>query len=431
MDEMTDVDGAVGYRNIGWTVGSYCNAHCGQCYSWKVRRNNRQWLTKREVRHIIDQLVRLGISTVNLGGNEPIFTQGADASKSLLPFILRELHEHDIPVGLTTNGTTFWYLCEHHRDELMMVNDIDFSLDSPFAEEHDAGRGAPLFERVVRGVQKSRDLGIDCSIIVCGMKSNFNKDQLSAFLALTKLLQCELRCNLLKPVEPSLVDLMPSTEQFYEGMAFLLANSDYITLTESCAGAVVDRGSAGCPCGTSSFRINGKSLDGRVPLSPCVYLHDFRVGDLLTEDIFEILNRPEFQRFRERWAHAPKKCRDRHCRFLESCRGGCAARAYLLRGSIDELDPYCAYDYMEEFGQLPRMPEPSAAGVDHGVRVHDNYLCTWIGQVKSQFCAACYESLACFFNGRNGGNSPGHGSAANLRQPAEKRSDLGGVKPPP
>ena len=53
---------------------------------------------------IVDQLARLGVKTVNLGGNEPIFTNGIKIADTLLPYIIESLDDAGIIVGLTTSG---------------------------------------------------------------------------------------------------------------------------------------------------------------------------------------------------------------------------------------------------------------------------------------------------------------------------------------
>jgi radical SAM protein with 4Fe4S-binding SPASM domain len=386
-----------GYRfeNIGWTVGNHCNATCGHCYSWKVRKDSREFLTRADVDRVVGQLERLGIKTVNLGGNEPIFTHGADLRRTILPYIIRRLHGAGLPVGLTTNGTTFAYLDAHHPGELRMVNDIDFSLDSPFAGQHDRNRGARLHDLVIRSVQRSLELGIDCSIITCGMRQNFTPDHLSAFLALTNLLGCEFRINTLKPVEPTLVEEMPTAEQYFDGFAFLMNHSHCITLGESCLGALAEAGTAGCPCGTSSFRINAKTRDGRIPINPCVYAHEYGTGDLLTDDILDIVASPSFKAFGDRRREIPRACRETGCEFLERCRGGCTARTYLTLGKLDARDPYCPQEHVDRHGRPP-VPQKPDVGCHDGIRVHDNYLCTWIGKVDPGFRDARYTSLAQF-----------------------------------
>jgi radical SAM protein with 4Fe4S-binding SPASM domain len=398
---------ATTFLNIGWTVGNHCNASCGHCYSWKVRKDSREFLTRSDVEAVVAQLVRLGVQTVNLGGNEPIYTHGADIQQSLLPFIVRTLSDAGIPVGLTTNGVSFAYLERHHPEELRLLNDIDFSLDSPFEDEHDLNRGNRLYGLTIRAIQRAVELGLDCSVIACGMRQNFTPDYLSSYLALTKLLGCEFRVNTLKPLEPSLLDQMPSPDQFYVGFGFLMRQTECITLGESCLTAFTETGTAGCPCGTSSFRINAKTREGTIPINPCVYAHEFKVGDLLRDDIFEILAHPTFRAFANRRHALPQACRESGCAYLEVCRGGCTSRSYFVHGDLDSKDPYCPAEYAQQKGSPPELPKRPSIGCAHGFRVHDNYLCTWIGKVHDDFSDPRHPSIRSF-EGRRGDGPVAH-----------------------
>lgn len=373
------------FANIGWTVGNHCNATCGHCYSWKVRRTSRELLTEADIDRVVQQLVDLGVETVNLGGNEPIYTHGPDIARTLLPRIIERLAEARLSVGLTTNGVTFHWLDRHRPDVLALLNDIDFSLDSPYEAEHDENRGGRLFRVVIAAIERSVELGIDCSIIACGMRRNFDRPYLEAFLALAADLGSELRINTLKPIEPGLIDAMPTPAQFYEGFAYLMARTDCVTLGESCLTAFTGSGGQGCPCGTSSFRINAKTQDGRIPINPCVYAHDYATGDLLTEGLADIVTRPPFTDFARRRRELPRACRESGCAFLETCRGGCGSRALLAGGGLDAPDPYCPSAYLASAGKRPALPEQPAIGCQDGIRVHDNYLCTWIGKPNDRF----------------------------------------------
>lgn len=187
-------------------------------------------------------------------------------------------------MGITTNDMTFHYLYKKHPNILKMVNDIDFSLDSPYKAEHDNNRGAALYDSVINAVKRCVAFGIKCSIITCGMRRNLTKQYIDDYLSIVAALGCELRINMLKPVEGALMAEMPSREQFYNAFRCLISNTECITLGESCIASLAGQGSAGCPCGRYSFRINAKTKNGTVPISPCVYLHDFRSGDLETGD---------------------------------------------------------------------------------------------------------------------------------------------------
>ena len=77
-------------KNVGWSIGSYCNANCAQCYSREARKNG-DLLTEADILTVLDKLETLGVRTMNLGGNEPIFTHSLQPQDSILPFLIREV----------------------------------------------------------------------------------------------------------------------------------------------------------------------------------------------------------------------------------------------------------------------------------------------------------------------------------------------------
>ena len=127
-------------KNIGWSIGNYCNAKCKHCYSWKMRAGAKDILSKKEIDLIIDKLINYNIETINFGGNEPIFTNGSDVSKTMLPYIIEKFYNANIKAGVTTNGYTAQHLYHNYFKQFLMVNDWDFSLDSPYKEKHNANR---------------------------------------------------------------------------------------------------------------------------------------------------------------------------------------------------------------------------------------------------------------------------------------------------
>lgn len=164
--ENTDLpEAAMQIKNIGWTLGNDCPYKCRHCYSSSARRKGKD-LEKWMVDRVVSQLVKLGVETVNLGGNEPIFTCGLDITKSLLPYIIRSLSDQNIAVGLTTSGISLIQLAKRYPDALSLLNDVDVSFDSPFEEEHNRNRGAKLFDDAVRSLDICLENNIDCTIIM-------------------------------------------------------------------------------------------------------------------------------------------------------------------------------------------------------------------------------------------------------------------------
>jgi radical SAM protein with 4Fe4S-binding SPASM domain len=331
---------------------------------------------------IVEQLAINGVETVNLGGNEPLFTNGANPKDTLLPYIIDRLVDAGILVGLTTSGITALHLERDHNASWRRLNDLDISFDSPFEDEHNANRGAKIYKQAIRTLELAQEYGIDHSMIMCGMNWNFTSRHLERLLELAIQYDAHIRINPIKPVEPAHMDSLLPAEQYYEGFSLLMSRCSPVDLGEPPIGAVTDfQGAKGCPCGRTSFRIHSITPDGRIPVSPCVYLHDYKFGDLCKDDLYDIVRSAQFRSFRRRNAHPEviEGCAD--CDLLKSCRGGCAGRSYLHHAhetgtrSLFVRDPYCPRDVApkHEFPQRPTVPTNTRL-------VHMDYLCTWIGK---------------------------------------------------
>src|SRR5690606_21539907 len=97
---------------------------------------------------------------------------------------------------------------------------------------------------------------------------------------------------------------MIEPKTFFETFVYLLNKCETIDITEPILGAAVNnRQSSRCPCGRTSLRIHSITHDGKVPVSPCVYLHDYKVGDILQDDILDIIMSEPFKEFRRRIAN--------------------------------------------------------------------------------------------------------------------------------
>jgi radical SAM protein with 4Fe4S-binding SPASM domain len=374
-------------ENIGWTLGNDCPYRCHHCYSMSARRkgmNLETWMIDR----IVEQLSRLEVKTVNLGGNEPIFTNGINVRDTLLPYIIKTLDEAGIVVGLTTSAITLTKLEQLFPESVDLLNDIDVSLDSPDPAEHNANRGAALYTQALKALDICVAHDIDHTIIMCAMTWNFSPGHIDRLIEIAKEHDSHVRINPLKPVQREHMASLPDARMFYEGFSKLMNACNQVDLGEPLLATAAAHPGKGCPCGRTSFRIHSITPDGRVPVSPCVYLHDYKVGDLLEDDIFDIVNSPQFRTFRRRNGNPQMVEGCAGCSVIDTCRGGCAARSYLHHlheqgeRSLFVKDPYCIVDARAEMGDaFPTFPQRPHVPEDK-VMVHRDYLCTWIGEPK-------------------------------------------------
>ena len=369
--------------NIGWTLGNDCPCHCNHCYSMSVREKGKD-LNKNIVDRIISQICTLNVETVNLGGNEPIFTNGLDISKSLLPYILMKLNNNNIKVGITTSGISLVALKSKYPESLKYINDVDISLDSPYQAEHNNNRGGDIFKHAISALEICNEYNLDHSIIMCAMKWNFKKDRVDGLIKLCKKYNANLRFNILKPVQPTLLKDVPSLEQFNSVYSYILKLCDTIDMSEPIlAGSCNNKKIKGCSCGISSMRINSITPAGTIPVSPCVYMHDFRGGDILKDDLLDIVNSEQFKKFEIRNKNYKniEGCSD--CKKSDICRGGCFAMAYTYKKALtgkEDLyakDPFCDKNFI-----IDNTCHKVNNRANFKRLVHENYLCTWIGKPR-------------------------------------------------
>ncbi len=368
-------------KNIGWSLGNYCPFNCKQCYSLSVRNKGAN-LTESMIDRIIEQIQKLNCKTINFGGNEPWFTNG-NSESSLLPYIIKKCKSIGLDVGITTSGISLILIEKYEPSLFDSIDDIDISLDSPIAEEHNRNRGANLFETAIKALELCQKYKIPHSIVMCSMNWNFTIDRLKLLIGLCKKYDANIRFNFLKPVKKEHIDLIVPAKQFYDSMAYVLNNCAPIDATEPRL-SLLNRDNLlkRCPCGRTSLRIHSITPEGIIPVSPCVYLHDFKVGNLLEDDIIEIINSEPFKEFRRRNYNPTEidDCKD--CKYLYECGGGCSSAAYLYnKYKNNDLDfykkePNCFRDLDENL----KIKNIEIKSLEKNL-VHMDYLCTFIGKV--------------------------------------------------
>lgn len=380
-DEFGDVEQIpADIKNIGWTLGNDCPYRCTHCYSMQARKKGAD-MSLLMIERIVDQLARNKVETVNLGGNEPIFTNGMDVRKTLLPDIIHQLTDKGIEVGLTTSGITLLKLYENHRDAFHKLNDVDISFDSPFEDEHNKNRGAKIYHQAIQAMEICQKEDKPHSAIMCAMNWNFSLKHIDSLIDLAHSYSANVRINALKPTEPKHMASALTPEQYYTGFARLLERCSPVDLGEPPLAAVTDYQDAKrCPCGRTSFRIHSITPEGQIHVSPCVYMHDYKSPlDLLEHDLIDIINSEQFVVFRQRNARPDMVRGCQGCTMLSGCGGGCAARAFLYNRNLTKefsmlaKDPYCPKDVR------PQDTFPQQPVLDGGQKlVHMDYLCTAI-----------------------------------------------------
>lgn len=174
---------------ITWEVTLGCNLHCDHCLSGSGPGHQRpNELTTREAMAFIDELDRMDVFQVNIGGGEPF------VRPDILE-VLAELTDRDISTCVSTNGTQ---LDEETLDELEAMDPLflQVSLDGLRAE-NDAVRGEGVYDQVIDTLEEleKRDIGTTVNTVVTAQ----NVADLPAIYELADSYGAGLRLNRFRP----------------------------------------------------------------------------------------------------------------------------------------------------------------------------------------------------------------------------------------
>jgi mycofactocin radical SAM maturase len=159
---------------LTWELTYACNLACVHCLSSSGKRDPRE-LSTRQCKDIIDELERMQVFYVNIGGGEPTVRQDF---WELVDYATA----HHVGVKFSTNGVRITPEVAARLASSDYV-DVQISLDGATAQVNDAVRGAGSFDMAVRALENLASAGFsDAKISV--VVTRHNVDQLDEFAAL-------------------------------------------------------------------------------------------------------------------------------------------------------------------------------------------------------------------------------------------------------
>src|SRR5438445_1296116 len=174
---------------LTWELTYACNLSCVHCLSSSGRRDPRE-LTTQECKAVIDELERMQVFYVNIGGGEPTvrpdFWELVDYATA-----------HHVGVKFSTNGVK---ISPEAAERLASSDyvDVQISLDGATADVNDAVRGAGSYDTALRAMANLADAGFT-GFKISVVMTRQNVSQLDAFKALADRFQAQLRITRLRP----------------------------------------------------------------------------------------------------------------------------------------------------------------------------------------------------------------------------------------
>jgi mycofactocin radical SAM maturase len=329
---------------LTWELTYACNLECAHCLSSSGKRDPRE-LSTEQCKDVIDELQRMQVFYVNIGGGEPTIRPDF---WELLDYAV----SHDVGVKFSTNGVRL----NPERARFLASTDyvdVQISLDGATPEVNDYVRGPGSYDTAITALANLQDAGFkDAKISVVCTRQNIG--QLDEFKALADHYGATLRLTRLRPSGRGADvwdELHPLPEQQRELYDWLVANGEDVLTGDSffhlSAFGVADGGSA-LPglnlCGAGRVVCLIDPI-GDVYACPFAIHDNFLAGNLLADGGFEnVWQRSEL--FNDlRSPQTSGACTK--CAFFDACRGGCMAAKFFTGLPLDGPDPECVQGYGE------------------------------------------------------------------------------------
>lgn len=324
---------------LTWELTYACNLQCVHCLSSSGRRDPRE-LTTEECEAVIDELQRMQVFYINIGGGEPTIRKD-------FWHLVRYAVDHGVGVKFSTNGSGIDAEVAEQLAESDYV-DVQISIDGADAETNDHVRGAGSFATAVRAMEHLQAAGF-AGFKISVVMTRHNIPQVDEFNAMADHYGAQLRLTRFRPSgrgADSWEALHPTDQQQRELYHWLMDHPDVLTgdsffhlsaLGEALPGLNL------CGAGRVVCLIDPV---GDVYACPFVLHDEFLAGSVRDEGGFQKVWKESdlFTELRE--PQSAGACAS--CGHFDACQGGCMAAKFFMGIPLDGPDPECVLGHGEE-----------------------------------------------------------------------------------
>jgi mycofactocin biosynthetic radical S-adenosylmethionine protein MftC len=344
---------------LTWELTYACNLACAHCLSSSGRRDPRE-LTTEQCEAVIDELERMQVFYVNIGGGEPTIRPD-------FWHLVEYAVAHHVGVKFSTNGVRLTPERAEWLASSEAVNgyvDVQISLDGATAEVNDRVRGAGSYDTAITALRNLHEAGFrDAKLSVVCTRENIG--QLDEFKAIADRYGATLRLTRLRPSGRGADvwdQLHPLPEQQRELYDWLVAHGDGVLTGDSffhlAAFGEKLPGLNLCGAGRVVCLIDPV---GDVYACPFAIHDEFLAGNIVADGGFDRVWRNSELFADLRAPQTGGACAQ--CSFYDSCRGGCMAAKFFTGLPLDGPDPECVQGYgasaLDGLGQERQIPAPS------------------------------------------------------------------------
>ncbi len=315
---------------VVWIISGVCDLRCIHCYASRFADVGE--LPLKEKLKLIDELAGCGISYIGITGGEPLI------NKDLEP-CLKRIRDHGIECSINSNAQCL------DEDVARILDRYDVylfvSMDGSCKRTHELVRGPGTWDRLMRGLDAVRKLGLEFSTVMAINRLNYS--DAAGYVELAEIIGADSACMIpTMPVGRAGQDITSSPDQLISALksAELAAKNLGYRVTVWCYAP-------------SKLVIDPRFVSTWSECRRCKTVDIDPAGNMLLCDILDMkLSNVRkgfrnaigeyFKRREVKEAVNPRlKEPCRSCKIAETCMGGCYARSYLMFGNFDGPDPYC------------------------------------------------------------------------------------------
>jgi radical SAM protein with 4Fe4S-binding SPASM domain len=314
---------------IIWIFTAKCNLDCIHCYT--VRFRDLRELSLQEKIRVAKDIGETGVNHVNLTGGEPLIHPH-------FPLVLTVLHEYGVEKSINTNATL---VRDDIADLLYRTETYVFATIEGPREIHDEIRGKGSYDLAVKGIEVLRRRLGSLGLVATVNKLNYRRVHEVVDYAVS-----------INADELALLPVMPSGRALQTRV--YISSKEYLEALSSTYMRAREYGlklSAWCTPWAPLLKreigfwfcreMSGMDVDPEGNVLLCDIL-DYRVTNVRDKSIVEA-----FEEFKNnslvKSVNSPLKLPEAcmTCPISLACRGGCFARAYVLKKDLNAGDPLC------------------------------------------------------------------------------------------
>ncbi|MBW8482692.1 mycofactocin radical SAM maturase [Actinomadura parmotrematis] len=318
---------------LTWELTYACNLACVHCLSSSGRRDPRE-LSTAECAAVIDELERMQVFYVNIGGGEP--TVRPDFWE-----LVEHATAHRVGVKFSTNGVKITPDAARRLAASDYV-DVQISLDGATADVNDAVRGTGSYATALRAMERLSSAGVR-GFKVSVVATRQNVPQLDAFKALADRYGAQLRLTRLRPSGRGADvwhELHPTADQQRDLYHWLTRHGENVLTGDS----FFHLSACGDPLPGLNLCGAGRVVClidpvGDVYACPFAIHDEFLAGNVRDEGGFAGVWRTSPLFLDLRRPQTGGACTS--CSAYDTCRGGCMAAKFFTGLPLDGPDPEC------------------------------------------------------------------------------------------